>query len=67
MLENLESGYDCASASTDLPNLLSELEQLEQAGHAGHSEEQKQQLNRLRNQIDFIRNKCDIPHAHGEQ
>ncbi|CAM3956780.1 DUF2524 domain-containing protein [Paenibacillus alkaliterrae] len=63
MLESLEIDYNCANASTDLPSLLQELEQLEQTAQAGQSDEQKQQqLNRVRNQIHFIRNKCDIPH-----
>ncbi|WP_028611185.1 hypothetical protein [Paenibacillus harenae] len=61
MLDNLESDYNCANASTDLPNLLQELEQLEQTSAASHTEEQKQQLNRIRNQIHFIQTKCDIP------
>lgn len=63
MLENLESNYNCANASVDLPSLLQELEQLEQANlHDGQSDEKRQQINRIRNQIHFIRNKCDIPH-----
>jgi hypothetical protein len=62
MLEQVESNYNCANASTDLPNLLRELNDLELAAQAGHSDEQQQQLNRIRNQIHFIRNKCDIPH-----
>lgn len=62
MLDQVESNYNCANASTDLPNLLQELNQLELAAQGGHSDEQQQQLNRIRNQIHFIRNKCDIPH-----
>jgi hypothetical protein len=60
MTHNLESSYDCASASTDLPALISELQSL-QAQHP-LSDEQQQEVNRLENQIRFIRNKCDIPH-----
>ncbi|RCW46598.1 DUF2524 domain-containing protein [Paenibacillus prosopidis] len=62
MLDQVESNYNCANASTDLPNLLQELNQLELAAADGQSDEQQQQLNRIRNQIHFIRNKCDIPH-----
>ncbi|MCA0753870.1 DUF2524 domain-containing protein [Paenibacillus sp. N4] len=62
MLNNIESDYNCANASTDLPSLLQELTQLEAAAQGSLSEQEQQQLNRLRNQIHFIRNKCDIPH-----
>lgn len=60
MTSNLESNYDCASASTDLPALITELQNL----GAQHplSDEQQQEANRLENEIRFIRNKCDIPH-----
>ena len=62
MLENLESEYNCSNASNDLPNLLQELDRLELGAQGEQSEEQKQHINRVRNQIHFIRNKCDIPH-----
>ncbi|WP_424765927.1 DUF2524 domain-containing protein [Paenibacillus sp. sgz302251] len=62
MLEQLESDYNCANASTDLPSLLQELEKMENGLHSAQTEEQQQQLNRLRNQIHFIRNKCGIHH-----
>ena len=62
MLENLESEYNCSNASNDLPNLLQELERLEQGAQGVQSDEQQQHINRIRNQIRFIRNKCDIPH-----
>ncbi|WP_169083222.1 DUF2524 domain-containing protein [Paenibacillus sp. PL91] len=62
MLENVDSNYNCANASNDLPSLLQELEQLEQAVQGEQTEEEQQHLNRVRNQIHFIRNKCDIPH-----
>ncbi|MNZ65447.1 hypothetical protein D3C78_836420 [compost metagenome] len=61
MLNQLESDYNCANASTDLPNLMQELQQLEQAAQNERNEEQQQQLNRIRNQIHFIQTKCDIP------
>lgn len=60
LTHNLESNYDCSSASADLPELISELQQL-QAQHP-LSDDQQQEVNRLENQIRFIRNKCDIPH-----
>lgn len=59
---NLGSNYNCSNASADLPNLLNELNELEQTLSGEHTEEQQQELNRIRNQIHFIRNKCDIPH-----
>ncbi|KRE35108.1 hypothetical protein [Paenibacillus sp. Soil522] len=62
MLENLESEYNCSNASNDLPNLLQELNRLELGAQGEQSEEQQQHINRVRNQIHFIRNKCDIPH-----
>lgn len=62
MLNNIESDYNCANASTDLPSLLQELAQLEAVSQASLSDQEQQHLNRLRNQIHFIRNKCDIPH-----
>ncbi|OBZ16723.1 MULTISPECIES: hypothetical protein [Bacillales] len=62
MLENVDSSYNCSNASHDLPSLLQELEQLELGAQSGQTEEEQQHINRLRNQIHFIRNKCDIPH-----
>ncbi|WP_426453432.1 DUF2524 domain-containing protein [Paenibacillus sp. S-38] len=59
MLEHLESNYDCAEAGQDLHALLSELAELRGRGpdvDALASE----RINRLENQISFIKNKCDI-------
>lgn len=56
---NLESSYDCANASADLPALLEQLHALRNDGE--HSADTEQQINRLENQIRFIRNKCGIP------
>ncbi|NOV00870.1 DUF2524 domain-containing protein [Paenibacillus planticolens] len=55
MLDNLESSYDCANASSDLHNLIQELEQFQGS---------QEQRNRLENQIHWIQNKCSIPHEH---
>lgn len=59
MINNLESNYDCARAGNDLKQLLDELETLRNAGP--HLDKQTHdQLNRLENQIHFIKTKCDI-------
>jgi len=58
MLNQLESNYDCARAGDDLHQLIQELEQLKQSGNG--TEDSKQMINRLENQIHFIKNKCDI-------
>lgn len=58
MLDNLESNYDCAQAGHDLEQLLNELAELQSGDEA--SQEAREQINRLENQISFIRNKCDI-------
>lgn len=59
MLERLESDYNCANAGDDLHQLLQEAEQLRSQGSG--SEEDAERLNRIENQIHFIRNKCRIP------
>ncbi|RKN86537.1 DUF2524 domain-containing protein [Paenibacillus ginsengarvi] len=59
MLDNLESNYDCASAGDDLHRLLQEAEQL--SSSIGGSKEDEERMNRIENQIRFIRNKCSIP------
>jgi hypothetical protein len=55
MLENVESNYDCANAGDDLHNLIQELEQFQGS---------EEQCNRLKNQIQFIQNKCSITQEH---
>lgn len=59
MLEQLESDYNCAHAGEDLHNLLQEAAQLRSQN--GATQEDQEQLNRIENQIRFIRNKCSIP------
>lgn len=58
MLNELESHYDCARAGEDLHQLLQELDQIRQGSDA---EIDKERMNRIENQIHFIRNKCSIP------
>ncbi|TVY11521.1 DUF2524 domain-containing protein [Paenibacillus cremeus] len=58
MIDNLESNYNCASAGTDLHELQSQLDAL-QSSDTDNLDTQ-QQVNRLENQIRFIKNKCDI-------
>ncbi|WP_134704734.1 DUF2524 domain-containing protein [Ammoniphilus sp. YIM 78166] len=60
MIEQLESNYDCANASKDLPELQHELSNL-MANVSGEADKETQErINRLENQIDFIKNKCRI-------
>ncbi|GFN32063.1 DUF2524 domain-containing protein [Paenibacillus xylaniclasticus] len=59
MTHNLESDYDCANASNDLPELIAQLQSLRSQHPL--SDKQQQLANHLDNQIRFIRNKCDIP------
>ncbi|WP_336786290.1 DUF2524 family protein [Paenibacillus sp. MMO-177] len=61
MTSDLNSSYDCANASTDLPNLISQLDSLRNG--SASTAEQQEEINRLENQIRFIQNKCDIPHS----
>ncbi|MDF2722834.1 MAG: hypothetical protein K0Q59_2509 [Paenibacillus sp.] len=58
MLERLESDYNCSNAGDDLHALLQEAKQL-RASSSGSIEE-TERLNRIENQIHFIRNKCRI-------
>jgi len=61
MLNQLESSYDCSNAGDDLHQLIQELEQLTQGTQNTQiSLETQEQINRLENQIHFIKNKCDI-------
>jgi ElaB/YqjD/DUF883 family membrane-anchored ribosome-binding protein len=55
-MRNLESDYDCSRASEDLQGLQAALEQLERENGRVNEEER----NRIRNQIEFIKNKCSI-------
>ena len=58
MPDNLESSYDCAHAGEDLHQLKQELASLR--GRGTESPEDQEAINRLENQISFIKNKCDI-------
>ncbi|MEI7024645.1 DUF2524 domain-containing protein [Paenibacillus sp. y28] len=58
MTKDLTSNYDCASAGDDLHELKQQLASLEQ--REDRSAELENERNRLRNQISFIMNKCDI-------
>ena len=58
MADQLESDYDCANASTDLMEIEQALDQLQ--AKPNRSEQEQQELNRLHNQIHFIKTKCDI-------
>jgi hypothetical protein len=59
MISNLESNYDCSQAGNDLKQLLDELTTLRNAGPS-LDKEAHDRLNRLENQIHFIKTKCDI-------
>ena len=59
MLDQLESNYDCSNAGDDLHRLKQELEQWKSKG-GELTKEETEIVNRLENQIQFIRNKCDI-------
>ncbi|MFB6362606.1 DUF2524 domain-containing protein [Paenibacillus elgii] len=57
MVNNLESNYDCSNAGGDLQELQQQLAGMQTT----ELDEQAQQtVNRLENQIRFIKNKCDI-------
>ncbi|MCS7461612.1 DUF2524 domain-containing protein [Paenibacillus doosanensis] len=58
MVHNLESNYDCSNAGSDIHELQEQLQALK-SGSDG-SKESAEQINRLENQIHFIKNKCDI-------
>ncbi len=58
MVDQLESDYDCANASADLMEIQQSLAQLQ--AKAERTEQEQQELNRLHNQIHFIKTKCDI-------
>ncbi|MDQ1909510.1 DUF2524 domain-containing protein [Paenibacillus sp. GD4] len=59
MINNLESNYDCSNAGQDLEQLQHELATM-QATSVNPDKETKDLMNRLENQIHFIKNKCDI-------
>lgn len=59
MINQLESSYDCSNAGQDLHELQKELASLQQtAGNA--DQDTTDAINRLENQIRFIKNKCEI-------
>lgn len=58
MTDNLDSHYDCAKAGSDLHELQLQLNSMQ--SNSNRSKEQQEQMNRLENQIHFIKNKCDI-------
>ena len=60
MLDQLESNYECSNAGTDLHELKEELEQLTATSGDNPSPEVTERINRIENQIHFIKNKCDI-------
>ncbi|MDQ6420891.1 DUF2524 domain-containing protein [Paenibacillus sp. LHD-117] len=59
MTGSIDSNYDCANASSDLPQLMEQLRQLENTDD--RQADWQEQMNHLENQIRFIQNKCDIP------
>ncbi|MED4601603.1 DUF2524 domain-containing protein [Paenibacillus validus] len=59
MLNQLESSYNCANAGQDLHELQQELESLQQTS-GNPDQETTDTINRLENQIRFIKNKCEI-------
>lgn len=59
MLNQLESNYDCAGASADLHELKLQAEKMRLKQEL--SDDERQMLNRIENQMHFIRTKCDIP------
>ncbi|MCE5172945.1 DUF2524 domain-containing protein [Paenibacillus profundus] len=60
MLDNIESDYNCARVNDDLPQLIAELESLRTKAIGGMSDEIEQEMNRVENQIHFIKNKCSL-------
>lgn len=58
MINNLESDYDCSHAGDDLNSLIEELSSLQNGPVT--SQEDQEYINRLQNQIHFIRSKCRI-------
>jgi len=61
LLDQLESNYDCTNAGDDLPKLMQELDVWKAKAGDDASKECIETINRLENQIAFIRNKCAIP------
>lgn len=58
---NLDSSYDCSLTSQDVPKLKSELESLKrQAQTDTSSKELQEAINRVENQLHFIKNKCSL-------
>ncbi|WP_281886697.1 DUF2524 domain-containing protein [Paenibacillus sp. YYML68] len=59
MIDQLESSYNCSNAGQDLHTLQEELASLKQSSNSS-DKETVEMINRLENQIHFIKNKCDI-------
>lgn len=57
-LLDLNSNYSCANANSDVPRLKKQLQQL-QAEQDG-SAELTQQLNHVKNELQFVKKKCDL-------
>ncbi|GAC43535.1 hypothetical protein [Paenibacillus popilliae] len=58
---NLDSSYDCSLTSQDVPKLKSELESLKrQVQTETSSKELQEAINRVENQLHFIKNKCSL-------
>lgn len=60
MTKDLNSQYDCADAGEDLHQLQQQLNALQNDSDIQPSKEVTDLINRLENQIRFIKNKCDI-------
>ncbi|BFH67538.1 MAG: DUF2524 domain-containing protein [Paenibacillus dendritiformis] len=60
-MHNLDSSYDCSLTSQDVPKLKSELASLKrQAQTDTSSKELREAINRVENQLHFIKNKCSL-------
>ncbi|WP_374017702.1 DUF2524 domain-containing protein [Paenibacillus thiaminolyticus] len=60
-MHNLDSSYDCSLASEDVPRLNSELESLKRQSQSETSSKELQEaINRVENQLHFIKNKCSL-------
>lgn len=55
---DLNSNYSCANANSDVPRLKKQLQQL-QAEQDG-SAELTQQLNHVKNELHFVKKKCEL-------
>ena len=60
-MHNLDSSYDCSLTAEDVPRLKSELESLKRQAHSEISSKELQEaINRVENQLHFIKNKCSL-------